>query len=147
MELSLTQYEADTLFALEKHHRETESYTFPSLGGRINIPLYFEDSSEKFHMDITRSRIELKKYTFQNRVRKTIALVRIDIHGPPHRNPDGEEIPCPHMHKYREKWGDKWAEPLPNIFSEISDTWQTLEHFMQFCNIKTKPEIIGDLFT
>ncbi|MFW9280162.1 DUF6978 family protein [Glaesserella parasuis] len=25
-------------------------------------------------------------------------MVRLDIEGPPHRNPDGEEIICPHIH-------------------------------------------------
>lgn len=147
MSLLLTQQEADSLFALEKHYLGDDSFTFPSLGGSIRIPLHSNDLREEYSLDIARGRIELRKNTFQNRARKSVVLARVDIYGPPHRNPDGEEIPCPHLHVYREGYGDKWAVPLPQAFSDHEDSWVTLLEFMNFCSIKTRPTILQELFT
>lgn len=47
---------------------------------------------ENFLLDIRRGKIDLLKATNQNRARQTIVLVRLDLGGAPHRNPDGEEI-------------------------------------------------------
>ena len=93
-------------------------------------------------MDITSSTIKLKKYTFQTRYSKRVVLVRLDMDGPPHRNPDGTKINCPHIHVYREGYDDKWAYPLPSDkFSNPADVWKTMGDFMDYCNIIGKPEI------
>jgi hypothetical protein len=142
----MTQQEVNALLALEKHYVGIERFRFPSLGGFLRIPLHSANKKEEFVLDITRGRIALKKNTFQTRARKTVVLARIDIGGAPHRNPDGEEIACPHFHLYREGFGDKWATVLPDRFSNSSDIWQTLHDFMDYCNIITKPIINRDLF-
>lgn len=147
MSLLLTQQEADALLGLEKHYLGTDRFPFPSLGGSLRISLHSADCREEFSLDITRGSIELRKNTFQSRARKAVILARIDIGGPPHRNPDGEEIGCPHLHVYREGYGDKWATPLPSIFSNHEDTWTTLLEFMDFCNVATRPTILQELFT
>jgi hypothetical protein len=147
MNIQLTQQEADALLALEKHCSENTKYIFPSMGGNLRIPLQSQDKREEFSLDIYRSNIVLQKNTFQNRARKSIILARIDLDAGIHRNPDGEEIPCPHIHIFREGWIDKWAIPLPNSFSNPSDIWKTLDDFMSFCNITTKPNITKELFT
>ncbi|WP_260292480.1 DUF6978 family protein [Sedimenticola hydrogenitrophicus] len=147
MSLLLTQQEADALLALEKHYLESDRFSFPSLGGNLRIPLHSADHREEFSLDITRGKIELRKNTFQARGRKAVILARIDIGGPPHRNPDGEEIGCPHLHVYREGYGDKWATPLPETFANHEDAWTTLLEFMDFCNVSTKPTIMQELFT
>jgi hypothetical protein len=64
-------------------------------------------------LDLARGQIKLTKATYQNRARQAIVLMRLDLDGPPHRNPDDQEIPCPHLHFYREGYGDKWAIPPP----------------------------------
>jgi Family of unknown function (DUF6978) len=47
---------------------------------------------------------------------------RLDFRGAPHRNPDDEEIPCPHLHLYRESYGDRSLMPLPaEQFSDGGD--------------------------
>ena len=75
-------------------------------------------------------------------------LVRLDLGGAPHRNPDGEEITVPHLHVYREGYGDKWAVPVPvDVFTSTNDVWRTLEEFMRFCNISQPPHIERGLFT
>jgi len=110
-ETTLTQIEADTLLAMEKHRTDDTAHTFPVLGGAIVVPLISANKRENFLLDVTRGRINLKKVTYQNRARTAVILARLDIAGPPHVNPDGQEIPCPHLHTYREGFGDKWAEP------------------------------------
>jgi hypothetical protein len=142
----LTQQEVNALLALEKHYTGTEQFEFPSLGGFLRIPLHSTDKKEEFVLDITRGRISLQKNTFQTRARKSVVLARIDIGGAPHRNPDGEEITCPHFHLYKEGFGDKWATALPDCFNHLSDIWQTLHDFMDYCHIVTKPVINKDLF-
>ena len=75
-------------------------------------------------------------------------LARLDFGGATHRNPDGEEIGSPHLHLYREGFGDKWAFPVPSdSFADLEDPWRTLEDFMQFCNIIEPPVIRRGLFT
>jgi hypothetical protein len=112
-EVDLTQIEADALIAIEKRRVDEKEWTFPSPGEQVVIPITSRDRRENFLLDLTRSRIKLSKATFQNRARQTVILMRLDLDGPPHRNPDDQEIPCPHLHVYREGYGDKWATPAP----------------------------------
>jgi hypothetical protein len=143
----LTQNEADRLLKLEKHYRDDKQLIFPTYGGKLHIPLCSDDAREEFIISIQRSKIELRKNTFQTRTRKTIILARLDIAGPIHRNPDGEEIICPHLHLYKEGDNDKWAIPLPDFFNNPDNTWETLNDFMDFCAVITKPIIQRELFT
>jgi hypothetical protein len=144
--INFSQEEADFLFAMEKFRIDENAYTFPELGGSLRVPLRSKDLREDFILDIQRMSIQLKKNTFQNRARTSVILARIDIGGSPHRNPDGQEIPCPHIHLYREGFDDKWAYPLPEIFSNPGDSWKTLLEFMEFCNINQAPHIEKGLF-
>ncbi len=144
--IDLTQQEADALIAMDKVRISDERYLFPQLGGSLRIPLKSKDAREEFMLDITRGQINLKKNTFQNRARKAIVLVRVDIDGPPHCNPDDKIVDCPHIHTYREGFGDKWAVSLPDFFSKPDDSWTTLEEFMKYCNISDKPNITRELF-
>ena len=141
MSFELTQQEADTLLSIEKYSQDDNVYLFSDISGSLRVPLISKDKREEFMLDIYRSKIELVKNTFQNRARKAFILARVDIGGSPHRNPDGEEISCPHLHLYREGFGDKWAFPVPKEFSNTSDVWVVLQDFMSYCNIVGKPEI------
>src|SRR3954470_1823837 len=144
-ELLLTQAEADQLFALEKHRVNDEHYDYN--GGVLSIPLQSADKREQFILDIRRGRIDLQKGTYQSRSRQVTVLARLDFGGAPHRNPDDVEVPCPHLHLYREGFGDKWAAPIPiESFPRISDPWATLGDFMAFCNITQPPIINRGLF-
>jgi len=122
-------------------------YSAPGLGGSLRLVLHSADKREEFNLDITRGKILLTKNTFQMRARKAVILARLDLNGPPHRNPDGEELPCPHLHLFREGYGDKWAIPLPDSFRSTSDPFQLLDIFMDYCNIVEKPMIDKELFT
>lgn len=147
-EINLTQQEAEALIALEKHRVDDSQWDYPGLGGAIRIPLVSGDKKENFFLDVTRARIDLLKGTYQNRSRQTVVLLRLDFGGQPHRNPDGEDVPSPHLHVYREGFGDKWAVPVPmEKFPDPTDLWRLFEDFMRFCNITNPPFIHRGLFS
>lgn len=132
---------------MAKLRAEDRVWNLPRLGNAIQIPLVSIDATEEFVLDIGCSRTRLAKGTYQNRARKIVPLARLDFGGPPHRNPDGDEIGSPHLHIYRAGWGDRWAEPVSlEHFSNPGDTWQLLEDFMRFCNIVMVPVIQKELF-
>ncbi|RPJ39893.1 MAG: hypothetical protein EHM35_01110 [Planctomycetaceae bacterium] len=147
-DLSLTQAEADVLIAVEKHRVNEDRYDFPMAGVSLSLPLQSSDKREQFLLDISRGRIDLLRAKYQNRARQVVVLVRVDVGGGPHRNPDGEDVPCPHFHTYREGYADKWAVPLPaDRFRKASDLWTTSEDFMRYCNITKPLHIDRGLFT
>ena len=81
----LTQDEADVLIQLEKRRASDELFDLPPLpGDKVLIPIVSLDGRESFSLDLYRGRtVELRKATYQNRVRKTICLVRLmymDLH-------------------------------------------------------------------
>ena len=140
--------EADALIALEKHRVDEREWLFSAPGERMSVPLTSADKREHFMLDVSRSRIKLTKATFQNRARQAIILMRLDLDGGPHRNPDGIEIPCPHLHIYREGFADKWAIPAPpERYSNTRDLFATLDVFMRDCNIVNPPKIQKGLFS
>ncbi len=147
-EINLTQAEADALIALEKHRANEERSDFPMGGQSIVLSLESPDRREQFLLDVSRGRIDLLKVKMQNRGRQVVVLVRLDLGGAPHRNPDDEEIASPHLHLYREGYGDKWAIPLPaDRFRNAADAWTTFEDFLRYCNVTQPPRIERGLFT
>ena len=147
MSIELTQTEADELIVMPKQPSDQDVVLFPAAGERLVIPLISLDRTEDFLLDVTRSRIDLAKITYQNRGRVVVVLMRLDLNGAPHRNPDGGQMPCPHLHIYREGFGDKWAFPLPaGKFVNLDDMTQTLSDFMGECNVTVQPAVQTRLF-
>jgi hypothetical protein len=146
--IALTQEEFDELLHTEKYYGGTGKFEYPLSGRSLTIALQSRDAKEEFLLDLSRGRIKLSKNKFQNRARKIITLARLDIDGPPHRNPDGEELPGTHLHVYRPGAGDKWASPLPGNFTDPGSLSSLLQEFMDFCSIIKKPTIMmqGGLF-
>ena len=143
----MPQGEADALFSLAKYRVDGSARDYPGLGGAVSIPLISADRRKSFFLDLRRSRIAIAKRTHQNRESRNVILARLDF-GPPHRNPDGEEIGSPHLHRYKEGYGDKWAYPVPDEhFPDLSDPWRALDDFMKFCNIVEPPVIQRGLFS
>ena len=147
-EIDITQAEADALIAIEKHYLEDKVWLFPQSGGRLSVELFSPDRRENFMLDITRAQIKLTKATYQNRARQVIILMRLDLESPPHRNPDDQEIACPHLHVYREGFGDKWAAPASlDQYPNPQDLFSTFEAFMRHCNVTKAPHIEKGLFS
>ena len=146
-EINLTQAEADALLQMEKHTVHSDQYSFPTGGESLILSLQSSDRREAFLLDLSRGRINLEKVKVQNRARQVVVLARLDLAGPPHRNPDGEEFSCPHLHVYREGYGDKWAFALPIAqFTDPNDIWTTYQEFLQYCNITQPPNVDRGLF-
>lgn len=146
-DINLTQAEADILIAVERHRSNEARSDFPMRGELLSLPLHSADRREHFLLDLSRGRIDLQKVKMQNRGRQVVVLVRLDLGGAPHRNPDDAEIPAPHLHLYREGFGDKWAAPLPlDQFRNPADEWVTFDDFVRFCNITLPPHIERILF-
>lgn len=146
--LLLTQAEADNLIKLEKVCDSTVTYQLPFQGDSIEIPLTSTDGKEYFLLDVYRGRINIKKIKYQNRAHKSIILVRVDIGGSPHENPDGVIIPCPHIHIYREGFADKWAEQLNGKnhgFTDLKDLFTVLDSFLDFINVTERPKLLPSL--
>ena len=147
-DIEITQAEADTLIAMEKRFVDESDWVFPTAGERVGLALMSPDKRETFTLDVTRGQIKLTKATYQNRARQAIILMRLDIDGSPHRNPDGTEIPCPHLHVYREGYGDKWASGAPaDRYSNTLDLFSTCEAFLQHCNITGPSKMQKGLFS
>jgi hypothetical protein len=148
-EIMLTQAQVDALMAMKKHAvDEAKQWEFPLSGEQLVIPLISPDKRENFLLDVLRSRIVLTKITYQNRARQAVILMRLDLGGAPHRNPDQEEVACPHLHIYREGYGDKWAIPPPaEFYPDPSDLLSNFYAFMKHCNITVQPSVQAGLFT
>ncbi len=131
----LTQKEAEELLKLKKWLSEPKTITLKP-GSNLTYELDSSDNSEKFILDLWRGTIRLKA-RYQTRARKSIILVRVDLNGAPHTNPDGERVDCPHIHIYKEGYDDKWAYPLPESFSNPSDLSIAFSDFCSYCNIET----------
>ena len=108
---------------------------FPDVG--CDLLLEGESINERkfFQIDISRSGQIKLKCKYQERYQKNIILVRLDLKGGKHTNPDGTQIYCPHLHLYREGYMDKWAFAISkDQFPNIEDLLSTLYDFFRFCN-------------
>lgn len=139
----LTQDDIDFLLGLIKALSENRSITLPTPGHTLELDVSALDSKERFVIDVNRKgRINIKKATFQTRYQKSIVLIRLDIEGSPHRNPNDEVIPCPHIHLYKEGYGTSWAYPIEKeIVTDTSDMVQVLIDFLKYNNVNTIPPI------
>lgn len=138
----LTQAEFTYLLAMEKLAAENVTYKYPDLGGTGTLPLDSVGREERFAVDIGRSHIKVSKVSCHKRVRASIGMLRVDLNGAPHRNPDGAEVPCPHIHLYREGYELRWAEALPRqSFRDGSDSMIVFDDLMTYCNVTRKPAI------
>lgn len=147
-DIEIAQAEADALIAAEKRFVDEADWTFPGPGERVALELTSVDKRESFALDVTRAQIKLTKATYQNRARQVIILMRLDLDGPPHRNPDGVELACPHLHMYREGFGDKWAIAAPvDRYPDTLDLFSTCEAFMRHCNITGSARVQKGLFS
>ena len=84
----LTQTEAQALIAMRKAFVNAGVSSIP-VGVDETHELIGSDPRERFFLDIWRGTLRLTKLKFQTRGRRVIVLVRLDIDGAPHTNPDG----------------------------------------------------------
>lgn len=147
MDHTITTSEAMALLAMKKVAATSKiTYAFPDFGGNLEVPLKSEDGRESFALNIKRKKIVLYA-TFQTRARESIVLARLDF-GARHKNPDGEEIGAPHLHIYKEGYGDKFAYEVPKgMLKDPEDAWQCLLDFLKYCNVEELTNIKRGLFS
>lgn len=135
----LTQSEADDLIRVPKRFVSSDPVSIPP-GEDESHELASHDNRERFLLDVWRGTIRLSKVKLQTRVRTIYVLVRLDINGARHTNPDGTTIDGTHLHRYREGYGDKWATAVdPNAFGNLSNLKLTFEDFLRYCNVTDVP--------
>lgn len=141
----MTQEEANGLIEVLKRIKDPSTYAFPRPGIRASniLQLISFFSKDLFLVDIKRSStIDDQKYTLQMRYKKENILLRLDCGSSKHGNPDGSIIECPHFHIFQEGYGDKWAYPLPQVFSNPEDLLTTLKEFLIYCHTTNISELL-----
>lgn len=136
----MTQAEADGLITVLKHIVSLLYFEMPSLGQSKIIDLVSAfNRKDAFIVDVNRpSKIKASRFSLQLRYRKDVILLRLEFDGPPHKNPDDEIIPCPHIHIWKENGGANhtgWAYPIPVMFSKPDDFIKTLKEFLNYCSV------------
>ena len=139
--------EMNELHKLLKHIKET-NIIFPDMNQKGEYHVDSLTSSHKFIVNISRSsRIRPKKCTYQIRAEDNSVMFRVDIDGPAHPNPDGSNVPCPHIHIYDYKDGsylENWAFPLGDrLPTNPDDLVQVFLDFLVFNNVQNSPIIIS----
>lgn len=130
----LTQVVADEMLEELKRISNPSEFAFPHQNEIKQMVLSGHDSKRRYIIDVNRKgQIRVSKCTYQNRVNSNIVLLRLDIDGPDHQNPDGKMLSRNHLHIYREGYGDRWAIEVPSCFIDSNDLIQTLINFLEYC--------------
>ena len=91
---------------------------------------------------IKRGKRNIHKCSFTVIYNKSIVLWRLDIEpGRIHQNPDGEDVPNPHLHVYREGYDDKYAIPLPDSFTDVNNLSKTLYDLLAYSNVINRDDV------
>lgn len=152
--MALAHAEAQRLLQLQKSFQPSVS--------RIDFPLTlpfdheFElcgagSAPERFLLDLERGMRKRARLKYQTRAHKVYILARLDLHGPPHRNPPnaphraGERFTGHHLHIYHEGFSDRVAyqpNEVPGFVQPSNgDDVSWLVAFLDFCHVKPVPPI------
>ena len=147
---TLTQKEADHLLQIQKEFANNKKIFLPPPGRKLEITLVSSKEEERkdFIVNYTKSSINISKRSHHLRTKKIIGLARLDLDGPPHTNPDGEEIGKRHLHIYRENFDLKWASEIPNEdFKNLDDAYETFIDFLKYIKVIELSNINRELFS
>jgi len=139
----ITTKEYDYIMKLKKEFEENDQIILNKKWSRNIVAI---DTKDTFILDYNIGTIKLEKYTYNKRYRNTIILLRFDSFGR-HTNPDGKVFDGPHVHIYRENYGDKYAYNVSEIgINTDMGKSDVLEKFLQYCNVVNCPIIESTLF-
>ena len=134
----LPQPRADAFLTARKiKATETNFHLTSSILKPVSIPLIAPAiAGEAFSLDVTQKRIVLKLKCQLRSATHSVILARLDF-ASPHRNSDGTTIGVPHLHVYRESYGDRFAyEVPPGMLNNPDDPLQVLLDFLATYNIE-----------
>lgn len=109
--------------------------------GKISITssILSDINNIKFKLDIHRGNREPGRFTLNLRFSDTNdTLVRLDVNGGPHGNPDGTTSPSSHIHIYNNDYHrkDSYAYPVDLIdFPNIQNLYNASVSFLDYTNI------------
>lgn len=144
----LSQIEADHLITMTKRVETDAPKEFPVQNQRVTYSLISENGTERFLLDINRVGTFRVKISYQNRYKSSIILVRLDVNGRPHINPDGERISGNHVHLYREGYGTRFAYPAAQIVdppANQDDPHEWLYSFADYIHVVDMPTLTSAL--
>lgn len=103
----------------------------------VSVPLIAPDiAGVAFSLDVTQKRIVLKLKCQLRCTTEAVVLARLDF-ASPHRNPDGTTVGVPHLHIYREGYGDRFAYKVPpGMLKNPDNPLQVLLDFLATYNIE-----------
>lgn len=139
----LTDSEAKFLKELEKIVIE-HSVEIPRDGNKecLNLARNGDINDNIMRIHITTSKRNKEKCSFNVVYNKSITIFRIDIGGSRiHINPDGEDIPTPHMHIYRDGFDAKFAIPLPSCFTDSNNFGRVLYDLLGYSNVVNRDSV------
>jgi len=105
----LSQEAADYLARIAKEITSANVLVIPTTGRQAEWEATSITGREYFHLHMRRGRKVATQLTLQERLEPNEILLRLDLDGPTHSNPDGTVVPTPHLHVYRAAFDVKWA--------------------------------------
>lgn len=140
----ITQEEYNYIISLKKEFKESKRI---DLDKEFSSDIIAIETRDTFILDYHIGTIDLKKFTYNKRYKKTIILLRFDSSGR-HTNPDGQIFDGPHVHIYKEGYDDKFAFPVSKIDIDENNInkVEVLRKFLQYCNVVNCPPIQGSIF-
>lgn len=134
----LSQPRADAYLAARKIKATATDCRLSSVIPKpVSVPLVAPDiAGVAFSLDVTQKRIVLKLKCQLRSTTHSVVLARLDF-ASPHRNPDGTAVGVPHLHIYREGYGDRFAyEVPPGMLKNPDDPRQVLLDFLETYHIE-----------
>lgn len=137
----MTDSEFNALMGLKKHIN-ADKIELPQMGelGKI-IPVVSDTTTDTFAIDADRRcSIALYRHKLQERyLNFPENMVRLEINGRPHTNPDGTVLSRNHIHIFSEQYGLSVAYELDSVsnvlFKDLSSFDKIFYDFCKFCNI------------
>ena len=128
----------ELLEVLKRIQYDKEYFEFPEKGEHKMLEAYSLDGKIKFLIDIVPSgnKRRKNKIKYQERFNKDVILVRLDLNGPPHTNPDGTIVSGNHLHIVQDEYDDRFAIEIPEGLIDETDRIQTLINFLKYCNVE-----------
>jgi hypothetical protein len=124
----LEQWEANRLLAVPKIY-SSDAVVDLSRDACNDYQVETNDGTEFFLFDVHGPGRNPRKAVFQLRYRRHIVLARMCL--VPHTNPDGAKLDGPHFHRYREGYGDRFAEAC----GHFDDLVEALNNFCERINL------------
>lgn len=135
---SLPQPRANAFLTTRKiKATETDFHLTSTILKPVSVPLIAPAiAGEAFSLDVTQKRIVLKLKCQLRCTTEAVVLARLDF-ASPHRNPDGTAVGVPHLHIYREGYGDRFAYKVPpGMLKNPDNPLQVLLDFLTTYNIE-----------